>query len=134
MRPVLVILAVSLAMVGCGKKRILAEAGSISALAHESRSLALEIGEISVNPEVLARADLIVRDQGEIIDRALRVTLATVDVEDRSAGISAWWGDLFMGTVENVKWVAIAAGLAVIGFIGYRARVWTLLGKIIGRG
>lgn len=96
--------------------------------------MAIEIGEISINPEVLARASLIVKDQDEIVDRARRVTLATVDVEDRSAGISAWWGDLFMGTVENVKWVAIAAGLAVIGFIGYRARIWTLLGKIIGRG
>ena len=134
MRPVLVILAVSLAMIGCGKKRILAEAGLISILAHDSRSLAEEIGQISVNPEVVRRSSSIIEKQDEIAMRSHRVTLATADVEDRSAGISAWWGDLFMGTVENVKWVAIAAGLAVIGFIGYRARVWTLLGKIIGRG
>lgn len=134
MRPVLLILVSALFVAGCGKKRILAEAGSITALANESGDLAREIQQISVDPEVVDRAALIVDNQDEIVTRAHRVTLATVDVEDRSDDISAWWGDMFMGTVENVKWVAIAGGLAVIGFIGYRARVWTLIGKFLGRG
>lgn len=134
MRPVLLILVASLAASGCGKKRILSEAGAITALANDSGDLAREIQQVSADPVVVERAVQIADNQDDIVRRAHRVTLATVDVEDRSDDISAWWGDLFMGTVENVKWVAIAAGLAVIGFIGYRARVWTLIGKFLGRG
>ena len=129
MRPVFVILVVSLAASGCGKKRILAEA-----LANDSSDLAREIQQTSADPAVVVRASQIVDNQNEIMKRAHRVTLATVDVEDRSDDISAWWGDMFMGTIENVKWLAIAGGLAVIGFIGYRARVWTLIGKFLSRG
>ena len=134
MRPVFLVLVVSLAASGCGKKRILSEAGAITALANDSGDLAAEIQQTSDDPAVVARASQIVDNQDEIVKRAHRVTLATVDVEDRSDDISAWWGDIFMGTVENVKWVAIAGGLAVIAFIGYRARVWTLIGKFLGRG
>ena len=115
---------------GCGKKRILSEAGAITALANDSGDLAREIYQESGDP----RASQIADNQDEIVNRAHKVTLATVDVEDRSDDISAWWGDLFMGSVENVKWLAIAAGLAVVAFIGYRARVWTLIGKFLGRG
>jgi hypothetical protein len=130
MRPVLIILVASLAASGCGKKRILSEAGAITALANDSGDLAREIYQESGDP----RASQIADNQDEIVNRAHKVTLATVDVEDRSDDISAWWGDLFMGSVENVKWLAIAAGLAVVAFIGYRARVWTLIGKFLGRG
>ena len=63
MRPVFVILVVSLAASGCGKKRILAEAGAISALANDSGNLAREIQQISVDPEVVNRASLIVGNQ-----------------------------------------------------------------------
>jgi len=126
----LIILVASLAASGCGKKRILSEAGAITALANDSGDLAREIYQESGDP----RASQIADNQDEIVNRAHKVTLATVDVEDRSDDISAWWGDLFMGSVENVKWLAIAAGLAVVAFIGYRARVWTLIGKFLGRG
>jgi ABC-type taurine transport system ATPase subunit len=134
MRPVFIILVVSLAASGCGKKRILAEAGAITVLANDSSDLAREIQQASADPAVVVRASQIVDNQNEIVKRAHKVTLATVDVEDRSDDITAWWGDMFMGTIENVKWLAIAGGLAVIGFIGYRARVWTLIGKFLSRG
>lgn len=134
MRPVLLILVASLAASGCGKKRILSEAGAITALANDSGDLAREIQQVSADPVVVERAAQIADNQDEIVNRAHKVTLATVDVEDRSDDISAWWGDLFMGSVENVKWLAIAAGLIVIAFIGYRARVWTFIGKFLGRG
>ena len=134
MQPVLLILVSSLFVAGCGKKRILHEAGEISVLANDSVDLAMAISARSQDPVVISHAAEIIADQEEIIDRTHRVTLATVDVEDRADDISAWWGDMFMGTIQNVKWLAILGVLGVIAFVGYRAKVWSLIGRFLGRG
>tara|TARA_R100001086_G_scaffold209779_3_gene125600 strand:- start:1255 stop:1674 length:420 start_codon:yes stop_codon:yes gene_type:complete len=130
MRLVLVILALS-PVFGCGKKRILREANHIQGLAAESLVLAEDIVVHSSDPEVVSMASQIAGKQEQIIGRAINVSLATTDVEDRAEGYSAWWGDFFIGSIENVKWVVIATIIAVVAFVGTRAKLWSFLGSLL---
>lgn len=130
MRTILCVLALSLAF-GCGKKRILVESNYIQGLASESLSLADSIVTRSANPEIVAAASQISDNQSEIIMRSRAVSIATADVEDRADDISAWWGDFFLGSVENVKWIAIAVLISVVAFVGYRARIWSFFGSLL---
>jgi hypothetical protein len=129
-RLVLVILALS-PVFGCGKKRILREANFIQGLAAESLVLAEDIVVRSSDPEVVSMASQIAGKQEQIIGRAINVSLATTDVEDRAEGYSAWWGDFFIGSIENVKWVVIATIIAVVAFVGTRAKLWSFLGSLL---
>ena len=129
-RLVLVVLALS-SVIGCGKKRILREANHIQGLASESLVLAEDIVVHSSDPEVVSMALQIAGKQEQIVGRAINVSLATTDVQDRAEGYSAWWGDLFIGSIENVKWVVIASIVAVVAFIGTRARLWSFLGSLL---
>jgi hypothetical protein len=122
---------VCLSLIGCGKKRILVESNHIQGLASESRVLADSIASVSNQPDVVSAALQISDKQSEILDRSRAVSIATADVEDKADDISAWWGDFFLGSVENVKWIAIAVLVAVVAFVGYRARVWSLLGSLL---
>jgi len=130
MRLIVAILASSM-LVGCGKKRILVESNHIQGLASESRVLADSIASVSDQPDVVSAAVQISGHQEEILRRSRAVSIATADVEDRADDITAWWGDFFMGSVENVKWIAIAVLVGVVAFIGYRARIWSLLGSLL---
>ena len=130
MRLFLAVLAV-LAVLGCGKKRILREAAVIQSLSSESLVLAEDIADISSEPEVVSLAAQIAGKQEEILTRAKAVSLATTDVEDRAEQYSAWWGDFFMGTVENVKWIVIAVVIVAVAFVGTRARLWSFLGSFL---
>lgn len=132
MRAIVSILVLSLSF-GCGKKRILAESNQIQGLASDSLYLATDIVASSGDPEVVSMASEIADNQEEILRRSRAVSLATANIEDKADDISAWWGDFFLGTVENVKWVAIAVLVVVIAAIGYRARVWSLLGSLLSR-
>ena len=116
---------------GCGKKRIIAEPNNIPGLASESRALANEIVQISVDPTVVTKAGEIAGRQEEILASARQVSLATAHIEDKADDISAWWGDFFLGSVENVKWIALAVLIVVIAWVGYRARVWSLVGSFL---
>lgn len=126
----MVILALS-PVVGCGKKRILREANHIQGLAADSLVLAEDIVVHSSDPEVVSMASQIAGKQEQIIGRAVNVSLATTDVEDRADGYSAWWGDFFIGSIENVKWVVIASIVAVVAFVGTRAKLWSFLGSLL---
>lgn len=130
MRIIVAILASSM-LVGCGKKRILVESNYIQGLASESKVLADSIASVSSQPDVVFAAGEISDRQEEILRRSRAVSIATADVEDKADDISAWWGDFFLGSVENVKWLAIAAVIGVVAFIGYRARIWSLLGSFL---
>ena len=130
MRSVLVILVLSSAF-GCGKKRILSEANAIQGLASESRTLANQIVQISENPAVVTKAGEIAGRQENILASSKQISLATAHIEDKADDISAWWGDFFLGSVENVKWIALAVLIVVLAFVGYRARIWSLLGSFL---
>lgn len=130
MKTIIAIIVLS-ALVGCGKKRILVESHHIQSLASESRALADSISRGSGQPDIVSAAERISENQSEILDRSRAVSIATADVEDRADDISAWWGDFFLGSVENVKWIALAVFVSVVAFVGYRARVWSLLGSLL---
>jgi hypothetical protein len=130
MRSFVGILVLSLA-VGCGKKRIIEESNHIQGLASGSLNLANEIVRASEDPEIVTKAGQIAENQQEILTRSRKISLATADIEDRAEGFSAWWGDFFLGSVENVKWVVLAVVIGVVAFVGYRARVWSLLGSLL---
>lgn len=129
-RLIIAILAASSAF-GCGKKRILMESNRIQLLASDSLNLANDIVVSSPDPAAVSLASEIAANQEEILSRSQAVSLATASIEDKADDISAWWGDFFLGTVENVKWVAITVLIAVVAFIGYRARIWSLLGSLL---
>ena len=130
MRSFVGILVLSLVF-GCGKKRIIEESNHIQGLASNSLTLANEIVRASDNPQIVMKAGQIAGDQEEILTRSRKISLATADIEDRAEGFSAWWGDFFLGSVENVKWVVVAGVIGVVAFVGYRARVWSLLGSFL---
>ena len=124
-------LVLCLLLAACGKKQIIREAGAIAALARESGDLARQIIETSNQDEVVYMASQIHGQQDEIESRVHKVHMATADVNDSADDVTAWWGDFFMGSVENVKWIALAATLAVVAFVGYRARIWSFIGGMI---
>tara|TARA_B100000900_G_scaffold291877_1_gene250768 strand:+ start:287 stop:703 length:417 start_codon:yes stop_codon:yes gene_type:complete len=133
MRVIVPILVAWICLAGCGKKQIIREAGAIANLSRESGDLARQIIEVSDQDEVVFMATQIRGNQDEIVERVHRVHMATADVNDSADDVTAWWGDFFMGSVENVKYIALAAMVCVIAFVGYRARIWSFVGGMIKR-
>jgi predicted PurR-regulated permease PerM len=136
LRAVFVLLAVSLAfmaILGCGRARILREANEVTTLAHDTIKQAEAIAALSARPDVTRHAKEIISNQTDIIGRATAIEHATVQVDDKSDNYLSWWGDFFMGGVDSMKWIAIAGLALVVAFVGFRARIWSLIGSFIPR-
>lgn len=119
---------------GCGKGRILKETNAVAGISRLSIDDAESILVLSDDPNVDAHALSIISQQEQIIDRVVRIEHATTQIEDKADGYLTWWGDFFMGSIESVKWIAIAVAVGVVAFIGARARIWTFIGALLPRG
>ena len=123
MRKYLLGIALCFALVGCSaKQKIYDGAHKVQQLAISSRDLAVEITEISTQPEVVVLADQIITKQEEIHTVAEDVKEASTKVRD----IIPWWARL----IKQVLAVAALAGVAYLTYV-YIVPIRMIVGRFI---